>query len=78
MAKSQRGFKGNNRPMLGPQHSFFTFSSADLHWPELHALFTSGNIDTTVENRHENVINNPHITDWFFTQRMKSFVEHWP
>lgn len=38
-----------------------------MHWPELHALFTSGSNKTT-ENKRQNVINNPHVTDWFFTQ----------
>ena len=61
----------------GPPTFFFTFSSADLHWPELHTLFKSDNTDPTVENRRENVINNPHITDWFFTQRLESFIKHW-
>ena len=55
----------------------FTFSSADLQWPKLHTLFKSDNTDPTVENRRENVINNPHITDWFFTQRLESFIKHW-
>ena len=61
----------------GPPTFFFTFSSADLHWPELHTPLKSDNTDPTVENRHENVINNPHITDWFFTQRFESFIKHW-
>ena len=58
----------------GPPTFFFTFSSADLHWPELHALLKSDNTDPTVENHHENVISNPNITDWFFTQRLESFI----
>ena len=58
----------------GPPTFFFTFSSADLHWPELHALLKSDNTDPTVENHRENVINNPNITDWFFTQRLESFI----
>lgn len=52
---------------VGPPTFFFTFSAADMHWPELHALFTSGSNKTT-ENKRQNVINNPHVTDWFFTQ----------
>ena len=60
----------------GPPTFFFTFSSADMHWPELHELLTSGN-DKTAENRRQNVINNPHITDWFFTQRLGNFIKHW-
>lgn len=51
---------------------FFTFSSADLH-----ALFSSSLSETTAESRRQNVINNPHITDWFFTQRLENFIKHW-
>lgn len=60
----------------GPPTLFFTFSSADMHWPELHALFNSDGSNTP-ENRRQNVINNPHITDWFFTQRLENFIKYW-
>jgi len=60
----------------GPPTFIFTFSSADMHWPELHALFSTDS-DNTAENRRQNVINNPHITDWFFTQRLEHFIKHW-
>jgi len=66
---------------VGPPTFFFTFSSADMHWPKLHALFGSKD-DCTAEYRRQNVINNPHITDWFFTNAWKilsSFgcIIHW-
>ena len=61
---------------IGPPTFFFIFSAADMHWPELHALFTSGSNNTT-ENKHQNIMNNPHITDWFFTQRLENFIKHW-
>ena len=61
---------------VGPPTFFFTFSSADMHWPELHALFNSDGSNTP-ENRRQNVINNPHITDWFFTQRLENFIKYW-
>jgi len=61
---------------VGPLTFFFTFSSADMHWPELHALFSSGSINTS-ENKPQNVINNPHITDWFFTKCLENFIKHW-
>ena len=48
---------------------FFTFSSADMHWPELHAIFGNSVSNNSTDNKRQNVINNPHITDWFFTQR---------
>ena len=66
---------------VGAPTLFFTFSSADMHWPELHALFNAdtdnviGNLSSEV--RRQNVINNPHVVDWFFTQRLESFVKHW-
>lgn len=47
---------------VGPSTFFFTFSSADMHWPELHALLKSDG-SNTLENRCQNIINNPHITD---------------
>ncbi|CAB4040246.1 Hypothetical predicted protein, partial [Paramuricea clavata] len=66
---------------VGAPTLFFTFSSADMHWPELHALFNTGtNFETgnsASEVRRQNVINNPHVVDWFFTQRLESFVKHW-
>ena len=42
----------------------------------MHALFGSSN-DNTAENRRQNVINNPHITDWFFTRRLENFIKYW-
>lgn len=27
--------------------------------------------------RCQNVINNPHITDWFFTKRLENFIKYW-
>ena len=66
---------------VGPPKFFFTFSSADMHWPELHALFKADAdndiSNSTTEVRRQNVINNPHVVDWFFTQRLDCFVKHW-
>ena len=66
---------------VGAPTVFFTFSSADMHWPELHALFKAGTdceTDNSTSNvRRQNVINNPHVVDWFFTQRLESFLKHW-
>ena len=66
---------------VGPPTLFFTFSFADMHWPELHALFNANrNCETTKssgEVRRQNVIDNPHVVDWFFTQRLESFVKYW-
>ncbi|CAB4010673.1 ATP-dependent DNA helicase PIF1, partial [Paramuricea clavata] len=62
---------------VGAPTLFFTFSSADMHWPELHALFGTNTEIITSEIRRQNVINNPHLVDWFFTQRLESFVKYW-
>ena len=63
---------------VGAPTLFFTFSSADMHWPELHALFgENGSVNATSELKRQNVINNLHIVDWFFTQRLEKFVKHW-
>ena len=62
---------------VGPPTFFFTFSYADMHWPELHSLFSVNSESITSQTRRQNVIDNPHITDWFFTQRFESFVKHW-
>ena len=55
----------------GPPTVFFTFSFTDMHWLELHAL-----TKITAEIRRHNVIKNPHITDWFFCQRLENFIKH--
>ena len=63
--------------MLDLQHSFFTFSPAQMHWPDLHALFDCSFSNSTPLNRRQNVINNPDITDWFFTQRLENVIKYW-
>ena len=60
---------------------FFTFSSADLHWPELHKLMPGGNTEDT-NLRHKNLVDNPHIAAWFFNKRFEIFFncvlkKHW-
>ena len=52
---------------------FFTFSVADLHWPELHKLMPHGenqiegeSEQDTAKRRCQNLIDNPHIVAWFF------------
>ncbi|PKK57480.1 hypothetical protein RhiirC2_797946 [Rhizophagus irregularis] len=41
--------------------------AADFHWPNLHRLMPDD------EDAQLKVINNPHITAWFFTKRFESF-----
>ena len=61
----------------GPPTFLFTFSSADMHWPELHSLFHTDSANTDDTDYRSNVINNPHIVDWIFTQRLEKFVKFW-
>jgi hypothetical protein len=59
---------------------FFTFSSADLHWPELHKLMPSNEDSTeeagSVKSNQQNVIDNPHFADWFFCKRFELFFKY--
>ena len=59
---------------VGTPSISFTFSSADMHWSELHDMLGS---NTPSHERRQNVINNPHIVDWFFTKRLESFIKYW-
>src|SRR4051794_34370653 len=53
---------------------FFTFSAADLHWPELHKLMSSsGSSAEETVNNHQNIVDNPHIANWFFNKRFEIF-----
>ena len=62
----------------GPPTFFWTVSSADTFWPELHKLLphtTGTNLDHN--SRICAVIDNPHITDWFFYTKLTDWVQHW-
>ena len=48
---------------------FFTFSAADSYWPEL-LRFLQNAEDATRSERGHAVSDNPHLTDWFFKQRL--------
>lgn len=61
---------------LGAPTIFWTLSCADFHWPEFHSLF-SINGEMLDSERRKNVINNPHLLDWVFTERTAQFVKYW-
>ena len=61
----------------GPPTFFWTVSSADTYWPELHKLMPHNNEDLSHPMRIQAVIRYPHITDWYFTNRLSDFVQHW-
>lgn len=62
----------------GPPTFFWTVSSADNYWPELHNLMPHSTNSPTHPMRVQAVIDHPHITDcFFFTSKLSDFVEHW-
>ena len=57
---------------------FWTLSAADYHWPNLHRLMPHPpGTEITNSMRIQAVINNTHLTDWFFTSRVSQWVNHW-
>ena len=55
---------------------FFTFSAGDTYWPELQRLLQNEE-GATWSEQGQAVIDNPHLTDWFFKQRLDDFIRHW-
>lgn len=53
---------------------FFTFSYADNHWNDLHKLMPGGYSDDP-KIRYKNVVNNPHIVDFYFSYRLNEFLK---
>ena len=60
---------------------FFTFSYADNYWQDLHRLMPRNynqdinSIESTNPIKYKDVINNPHLVDWYFGERLNSFLE---
>ena len=62
----------------GPPTFFWTVSSADNYWPELHSLMPHPiNTEPSHSMRVQAVIRNPHLTDWYFSSRLSDWVQHW-
>ena len=55
---------------------FFTLSSADNYWAQLHSLMPQSQ-HRTHATRVNSVINSPHLTDWFFEVKATDFIRHW-
>ena len=49
---------------MGTPTIFWTLSMADFHWPDIHDLFSSNDESESADFR-QNIIDNPHIVDWF-------------
>ena len=63
---------------VGPPTVFFTLSCAEYHWSEFHHLFENKTIEElSPTERQSNVLQNPHILDWLFTERTDRFVKYW-
>ena len=43
----------------------------------MHSLFSSNVDNLSKEDKRKNVIDNPHLVDWFFTKRLESFLKYW-
>ena len=55
----------------GPPTFFWTVILADTYWPELHKLMMHPtDVPTTHSMCIQAVINNPHITDWYFFSKL--------
>ena len=51
-----------------------------MHWSELDSLFdiaTDSRKSIRSSERHQNIVCNPHLADWYFTFRMEKFVRYW-
>lgn len=59
----------------GPPTFFWTVSSADNYWPEMHNLMIHSTTSPTRPMRVQAVIDHPHIADWFFTVKLSDVVE---
>ena len=60
---------------VGVPTIFFTFSMAEYHWPDFLKLFDVEN-STDLQVR-KLISENPHIVDWYFTERTDKFVKNW-
>ena len=49
-----------------------------MHWPDLHALFNHSDSQLSIkQDNRKNLIENPHIADWYFSQRFETFLKYW-
>ncbi len=58
----------------GLETAFFTFSFADNHWPDLHRLMPKGLLEP--KHRYRNTSANPHLADWYFSEKLNIFIKH--
>ena len=56
---------------------FFTFTAADLYWPQLHSLFYINPHDNSSKEKMESLHQYWHLVDWYFTKRIENFIKYW-
>ena len=62
----------------GQMTFFWTVSSADTNWPELHRFMLHlSRAPPTHHMRVQAVIDYPHITDWYFLCKLSDWITHW-
>lgn len=61
---------------VGAPTIFFTLSMAGYHWPDLLRLLGLQR-DASSQDVRSAISNNPHLVDWFFTERTEAFVKSW-
>lgn len=53
---------------------------ADNHWIDLHKLmpcqYKENNTNIDDSKKYKNVLQNPHIVDWYFSWRINQFLAH--
>ena len=49
-------------------------SFADNHWNDLHRLLLGPTLEP--KKRYQNILKNPHLADWYFSERLAIFFKH--
>ena len=60
---------------VGVPTIFFTLSMAEFHWPDFLRLFDLN--ENCTKDIRTTILNNPHIVDYYFTERTEAFVKSW-
>ena len=54
--------------------AFFTVSFADNHWHDLHRFMPNGLAEPKLQHHRTNA--NPHLADWYFSEKLRLFMKH--
>ena len=50
---------------------------AEYHWKDFLKLFGLENKTASDAEVRKAIIDNPHVVDWYFTERTEKFAKHW-